>query len=91
MRVTTMVHNLKLGFKSGGSRSRQDLDEVGDDDDLDCVSLDTPPSSRPASSLSDTRSARDPPQDPDTATEKEIKEGRGLLLDVFIPVYCDSL
>ena len=45
MRVTTMVHNLKLGFKSGGSRSRQDLDEVGDDDDLDCVSLDTPPSS----------------------------------------------
>ena len=29
MRVTAMVHNLKLGFKSGGSRSRQDLDEVG--------------------------------------------------------------
>ena len=36
-----MVHNLKLGFKSGGSRSRQDLDELDDDDDLDCVGDDS--------------------------------------------------
>ena len=101
MRVTAMVHNLKLGFKSGGSRSRQDLDELGnDDDDLDYVGDDTdkpettegagpglsPLSSR-ASSLSDTRS----PRDTDNTEEKEIKQGTGLLLDVFMPAYCDPV
>ena len=91
MRVTAMVHNLKLGFKSRGSRSRQDLDELGDDDeDLDCVADDSdkpettegagpglsPLSSR-ASSLSDTRSPRDT-DITDISTEKEIKQGTGL-------------
>ena len=89
MRVTmAMVHNLKLGFKSGGSRSRQDLDELGDDDDdLDFVGDDTdklettegaglsPLSSR-ASSLSDTRGPRDT-RDTDNV-EKETKQGTGL-------------
>ena len=97
MRVTAMVHNLKLGFKSGGSRSRQDLDELDDDDDLDCVGddsdvLETTEGAglSPVSSLSSLSDSRGP-RDTDSLTEKEIKQGTGLLLDVFMPVYCDRV
>ena len=77
-----MVHNLKLGFKSGGSRSRQDLDELDDDDDdLDCVGddsdmLETAEGAglSPGSSLSSLSDSRGP-RDTDSLTEKEIKQG----------------
>ena len=94
-----MVHNLKLGFKSGGSRSRQDLDELDDDDDdLDCVGDDSDKLETtegaglsPVSSLSSLSDTRGPRPDTDNLTEKEIKQGTGLLLDVFMPVYCDRV
>merc|ERR1719367_26736 len=66
----------RAGFKSGGSRSRQDLDELDDDDDLDCVGDDSDKLETtegaglsPVSSLSSLSDTRGPRPDTDNLTE----------------------